>query len=326
MSNELMSEMICRAEDRLAERPTYHAVLHTKQQLIHALADAHLSLIQFEDQRLPKMSYYSALKAFLEQTMADVVIDRTDQDFARFSTAQDWFLWSVNEITADGKGVHLREGVHLHPTGFLADCMVQALNAYWEAQKRYWEDCLTCTPEQPSPLRIRAFNNQTFAPYGSSLSLEDQLVFKEILAKERYYTGGQVTIGDGETWELGRLVADTRSGGVFYAQQCDSHKRTDEVLVPDRTCVLTVSSYRVPQRDPDQGLSLPYFEGDVFIVREGQPVVIRKGVMHTAPTRLGYSGTLTTPVLFRKDTTVGAPGERDIEFVRFQKKRLLMML
>lgn len=326
MSNDLMAEMVCCADDSMQELPVFYAVLQTKQQLIHVLAEEHLNLIQFDGQRVPKLSYYSALKAFLEQTMADVVIDRTEDDFARFSTAQAWFSWSVNEITADGKGVHLREGVHLHATGYLSARMVQALTEYWEAQKRYAEACLAWTPGQPRPLRIRAFNNQTFAAYGSSLSLEDQLVFKEIVAKERYYTGGQVTIGDGETWELGRLVADTRSGGVFYAQQCDSHKRTDEVLVPDRTCVLTVSSYRVPHRDAQQGLSLPYFDGDVFIVREGQPVVIHKGVMHTAPTRLGYSGTLTTPVLFRKDTTVGAPHERDIEFVRFQKKRLLMML
>ncbi len=326
MSNDLMSEMVCSADGSMPEVPIFYTVLQTKKQLIHALAEEHLNLVRFDAQGLPKLSYYSALKAFLEQTMADVVIDRTEDDFSRFATAQVWFWWSVNEITADGKGVHLREGVRLHATGQLSERVALALDHYWEAQKRYAESCRAQTPDHPRPLRIRAFNNETFAPYGSSLSLEDQLVFKEIVAKERYYTGGQVTIGDGETWELGRLVADTRSGGVFYAQQCDSHKRTDEVLVPDRTCVLTVSAYRTPQRDAQQGLSLPYFDGDVFIVREGQPVVIHKGIMHTAPTRLGYSGTLTTPVLFRKDTTVGAPHERDIEFVRFQKKRLLIMV
>jgi hypothetical protein len=231
----------------------------------------------------------------------------------------------IQENVAPGKGVALREGVELYRKGATPEPLAAALAEYWEAQKHYAE--YGHEPgSAPRPLRIHEFTDESFGQYGRSLALQDETVFVGVLTAERFYTGQVVVVGDGDAWELGRLVADTRKGGQFYAAQCDSHQRTDEVLVPDCDCLLTVDEYRPPEPGPDGRLYLDYFQGDVFLIRRGQPVLIRQTVAHTAPSRLGYSGALTTPVLFRQGPTEGSQTDRDIEITYFRRRRLYLKI
>ena len=97
--------------------------------------------------------------------------------------------------------------------------MALAIKAYWEAQKRYLNHCQK-PGVKPKPIRINEFNDETFKPYGRSLALDDEAVFGDVLSHERFYTGGRISVAKEGQWVLGRLVTDTRQGGLFYAVQC----------------------------------------------------------------------------------------------------------
>lgn len=322
MANELMHEMNVDAGEILAEPEVFRAVLATKLQLTRALNE-HCHEIVGCDAGLIAAQKLGAFGCFLGLLMGEIAIDRSEEEFRRYPNPAEWFDAVIWENTTTGRGVSLREGVSLYRKGATPADLADAIGGYWEAQRCYLEHCRTFAGS-PRPLRIQRFEDETFTPYGRSLALADDQVFREVLKDERFYTGGRVVVGEGQTWELGRLVTDKRQGGSYYAVQCDSHRKTEEILVPDRDCILTVDRYREPERDDDGRLTLPCFEGEVFLLRGGHPVVINKGISHTAPTRFGYGGALTTPVLFQRGTTVGE--HRDIELVRFREHRLFLQI
>jgi hypothetical protein len=325
MSNDLMHELHATRSEILEEPELFRQAIAAKQRLIRRI-DAHVNdLVGFKTKCPAAVKQYETLATFLNLMMGDVAIDRTAADFEEFGKPQDWFDVRILANIAPGKGVALREDVELYRKGATPGPLAEALADYWESQRRC-ADPGGAPAGAPRPVRIHEFSAASFSAYGRSLALEDEAVFPGVLTDERFYTGRVADLPEGETWELGRLVADTRTGGQFFASQCDSHRKTDELLVPDCDCLLTVDRYRRPEKSGDGRLLLDYFQGEVFLVRRGQPVLIRQSVAHTAPTRLGYGGALTTPVLFRKGTTEGPRDARDIEIAYFRKRRLYLAI
>ena len=299
--------------------------INSKCRVIRLLNRDILKLVGFKKNDLQAIQYHQALGTLLSLLIGDLAIDRTDIEL-QASSGIDWIDARIAENVSLGKGVALREGVEFFRKGDTPNDLLDAIRVYWDEQRRFSGYCSRVHSDQTPPIRIHAFNDDTFHLYGRSLALEDSQVLAEVLTAERFYTGRVAVVADGETWELGRLVADNRNGGNYYATQCDAHKLTDEVLVPDCDCFLTVAPYRTPEPDANGRLSLDFFRGDVFLVRRGQPVMVNKGIAHTAPTRLGYGGALTTPVLFRKGTTDGGQRDRDIELSYFRSQRLYLKI
>jgi hypothetical protein len=325
MADDLMRELHSDVTEILEEPVVTRQALDAKRRLIRQMDERVADLVGFKTKCAATVKQYETLATFLNLMMGDVAIDRSDAEFAEFASPLDWFDVRILTNIAPGKGVALREDVELYRKGSTPGPLSAALAAYWESQRRYADHCRAPGPA-PRPIRIHEFNEASFAAYGRSLALDDEAVFPGVLTTERFYTGRVTVLAEGETWELGRLVAETRTGGQFFVSQCDSHRKTDELLVPDCDCLLTVDAYRPPETGPDGRLTLDHFHGEVFLIRRGQPVLIRRSVAHTAPTRLGYGGALTTPVLFRKGTTEGPRTARDIEIAYFLKRRLYLAL
>ncbi len=325
MANELMHELQARSIGVLSEPEIFTRMFSTKQTLIRSVNRFYADLVGFRRKDLAEVQKHDAFGTFLGLMMGDIAIDRTETELNEISEPEEWLDIRILDAIAPGKGVALRDGVELYRKGSTPEELKKALRGYWEAQ-RCWYDYSADSTAGPRPIRIKAFSDESFERYGRSLALDDSSVSLAVATAERFYTGRVAVVSNGEPWELGRLVADTRSHGTYSAVQCDSHKLTEEILVPDCDCLLTVAQYREPESDSDGNLYLDYFKGDVFLIRRGQPVLINKGVAHTAPTRLGYSGALTTPVLFRKGTTEGSKMERDIEVVYFREQRVYLSL
>ena len=322
MVNELMHDMHVIADNAMDEPEIFTAGLAAKKALIRTLNDCASDLVDSQ-RTLTKIKHHEAMATFIGLLMGDIAIDRPQEDFDSHASPFEWLDARIWANISEGRGVALREGVSLFRAGQLPDPLRDALVAYWENQRRYLDYCEEGQHDVP-PIRIYDFTDESFTEYGRSLALEDMAVFSNVLSVERYYTGGRVPIASEGQWVLGRLVADNRRAGLFCATGCDSHKTADEVLVPDCDCLFMVDKYRTPERDEHGKLSLDFFRGRVYLIRRGQPVLIGKGIAHTAPTRLAYSGVLTTPVLFREGAAQG--NDVDIEIVAFRKHRCFLKI
>lgn len=285
-------------------------ILEMKEELIALVIKQAKSWIEL-DENLPDGYRYLALGTFTRLLLSEIIIDGHIELLS--GDGVEWFESTLKRVAY---AASFREGIHMKPAAKFQGRMPHLLREYARIQREYAVYCSRGANELVRPLKIQRISVQTFSPYGKGREFSETDVEKFYKEKEtetfyldgQSYSGMSLWDGTAEPVEMGRFVAYQRD---FELSEASSHNDTDELLVPDRPCILQIESFNE---------NADYFNGDLFLIPEGVPVYIKKGLPHFMPFGLSL-GAFTSPVLFQINRTTH---QRDVSkrIYKFKRKFL----
>lgn len=284
----------------IEEPREWNAILEMKEELI-ALVIKQSKIWLDIDKNLPDGYRYFAIGSFTRLLISEIIIDGHIE-----LLSGDGVEWFESTLKRACYAASFREGIPMKPSVDLQGSrMLNLLREYARAQRQYAVYCSRMTNELQRPLRIQRISVQTFAQYGIGREFNEALVerfYKDNRTKNFYldgqrYSGMSLWDGAKEPVELGRLVSYQRE---FELSETTVHDDTDELIIPDRPCILQIEPVGEKEK---------FFNGDLFLIPEGLPIYIKKGQPHSVPFGLSL-GAFTSPILFQVNSETR---QRDVE-------------
>ncbi len=278
-------------ENYLEEPREWNNILELKEELIALAIKQSKSFVEM-DSNLPDGYRYLLLGTFTRLLLSEIIIDGHIELLA--GDGIEWFENTVNKVAY---ATSFREGIQLTPSVKLQGRIINLLREYARAQREYAVFTTRGANELIRPLRIQRISVQSFAPYGKGREFNESDIekFYKQQASSTFYLDGQrysgMSLWEGSKApvELGRFVASQRQ---FDLCECSIHKDTDELIVPDRPCIIQIES---------EDEKSDFFNGDLFLIPEGLPIYIKKNHPHSIPFGISL-GAFTSPVLFQVNT------------------------
>ena len=271
----------------LEEPREWNFILELKEEIIGLVLKQSKEWVEFEDNIADGYRFF-VLGSFTRLLISELIIDGHLELLS--GDGVEWFESTLQRVAY---AALFREGIPFK-TKPIKGRLPILLREYARVQREYAVYCARRENELVRPLKIQRISVQNFAPYGRGREFSEKDVedyYKEKNSNIFYldgsrYSGMSLWEGSGQPVELGRFVAYKTE---FEAVASTTHKDTDELIVPDRPCILQIEASES---------SIDHFNGDLFLIPEGVPIYIKKGLPHHIPFGLTM-GAFTSPVLFQ---------------------------